>query len=131
MGLTAVSLEVAKKVRFNENLTFAEDRRFGFDVWNCGGRVLEVTGHEPFGFDLNIKRKTSLYSKMSIRDYLRGVRDKAHAVAYTHLDLGFRWMYRRREGKKTLFHSTASIALVISVPLLLLGLSEIGLGFLA
>ena len=131
MGLTAVPLEIARNVRFNEKLTFAEDRRFGYDVWRCGGKVLGVIGSEPFGFDLNVKRKTSLYSKMSIRDYLRGVRDKAHALAYTHFKIGFRWIYKNREGRKVLFHATTAIALVTSVPLLMLDITKAGLALLA
>ncbi len=123
LGLTAVPLEIAGKVKFNEKLTFAEDRGFGYDVWINGYKVLEVIGSEPFGFDLNIKRKTSIYSMMSLRDYLHGAREKARVLAYMHSRAGMKWIYRSSDGRKTAYHTVTLLTGGLAILLALLGLT--------
>jgi len=125
MALTAVTRNVFVNVRFDHDLTFSEDVYYGLEAWTRGYKVCHIVGTSPFGYDLNLRRRNSLYVNMSLRDYLRGLRKKSTALAYKHyrgtivetlLDFA-----TSREGKKLLYHTVCALALASALLSLLSG----------
>jgi len=83
MGLTLIPAEIARKVSFDEDLTFKEDVMYGLKTWDVGYGVLKLNYEEPVAYDLNLIRKSDIYVRMGLKDYFRGFSKKALTYAYT------------------------------------------------
>lgn len=77
MGFTAVPIDLASKIRFNEYLDFGEDAHYALEALLIGYPVYCVECTKEYIFDVNFKDKGDIYWRMPVSRYLRGVREKA------------------------------------------------------
>jgi len=118
MGLTLVPVEIARRVRFDEDLGFMEDKLYGYWVWRSGYGVFLLDG-SAFAYDVNLYRRTDIYARMSVREYLRKPFKKMFAVAYAHYSgsllrsmLKFLGM---KTGRRAVFHSSNLLMLLFGL----------------
>jgi len=79
LGATLLPRKLVELVELNPNLSFAEDRQFGFLCWKHKFPILWVTyGKDLLSLDVNLQRGklSNIYLGMGIREYLRGISDK-------------------------------------------------------
>ena len=137
MGLTLIPRRIAEQVRFDEDMTFAEDRYYGYLVWKSGYKVYSVNADKPLAYDVNLPKRSDIYVNMSIGDYFRGLYKKAFMVAYTYYDGSIlktmAKLLKDVAGKRILFHSLIMLVLIaglvmfFATPLQLWGLALITL----
>jgi glycosyltransferase involved in cell wall biosynthesis len=78
LDATLIPRKVAEKIEFDPDMTFADDAKFGFDLWRHGYKVYVVDSYDKPVADVNLARgkRYNLYLRLSIADYLRGLRKK-------------------------------------------------------
>ncbi len=79
LGATLVPRKLAEEIEIDEDLTFSEDRFFGFISWLKGYPVLVLkVGNEHPCIDINLSKgdNYNIYIRMGIKDYLRGLTKK-------------------------------------------------------
>ncbi|RLE36909.1 hypothetical protein DRJ17_07645 [Candidatus Woesearchaeota archaeon] len=122
MGLTLIHAEVARCVKFDEDMTFAEDKFYGYNVWRKGYKIFLVSANIDLAYDVNLPKRGDIYARMSVRDYLRGLYKKAFATTFTfYRGSLFKTMYTflaSRSGLRMLFHVTKILALVLGLVML-------------
>lgn len=124
MGLTLIPAKIAQHVLFDEDLTFAEDRIYGFATWMNGYRIYLLKSDKPFAYDVNLPKLSNIYARMSFSEYLRGIWKKVLAFAYTyytgstlHTLLKF---LNDVPGKRMLFHMINTLMLVAGLASILI-----------
>jgi len=137
MGLTLIPKCIVEQVKFDEDMTFAEDRYYGYLVRKSGYKVYSVNADKPLAYDVNLPKRSDIYVNMSIRDYLRGLYKKAFTMAYMYYDGNvlktMAKLLKDVAGKRILFHSLTMLILIaglvmfFATPLQLWGLALITL----
>ena len=122
MSLTLIPRCIAEQVRFDEDLTFAEDRYYGYLVWRSGYKVYSVNADKPIAYDVNLPKYSDIYARMGIREYLRGLYKKALMIVYTYYGGGVLKtmirLLRNIHGRRMLFHFLSMLILAIGLVML-------------
>jgi len=75
LGATLIPRKLAEILEFDEDLSFAEDRYFGYMSWRCGYPIKVVESSPLPATDINLGTG-SIYISMPLREYLRGLHKK-------------------------------------------------------
>jgi len=122
MSLTLIPRCIAEQVRFDEDLTFAEDAYYGYLVWRGGYKVYGVNADKPIAYDVNLPKHTDIYIRMGVREYLRGLYKKALIIVYTYYGGGVLKtmirLLRNIRGRRMLFHFLSMLILAIGLVML-------------
>lgn len=122
MGLTLIPVEIARRVKFDEDMTVAEDTCYGYNVWKEGYKVFTVNTNMDLAYDINLLKRGDIYVSLRVRDYLRGLYKKAFARTYTFYSDGLfktiRAFLTSREGLRMLFHVANTLTLVLGLAML-------------
>lgn len=104
MGFTLIPRRVIERVRFDEDMDFAEDRYFAFKAFLEGFEVLSATGAERCIIDSNVLKgaRSDIYWRMPPRRYWRAPRKKALTMYLASLDTRTLEVSRLRFLKRTL-----------------------------
>jgi glycosyltransferase involved in cell wall biosynthesis len=82
MGWTAISKRVlARGIRFDPELTWAEDWDFGLRARETGFKIVEVRNAQGLNINLGTKSYSDIYSDMPLAAYMRALRKKARTRA--------------------------------------------------
>jgi glycosyltransferase involved in cell wall biosynthesis len=82
MGWTAISKRVlAKGIRFDPELTWAEDWDFGLRAREAGSKIVEVRDARGLNINLGTKSYSDIYSDLPLAAYMRALRKKARTRA--------------------------------------------------
>lgn len=123
MSLTLIPAEIANRIKFDSDMTFSEDRLFGYHVWKNEYKVYSISSDKPLAYDINIIKRSDIYVRMSIREYFRGLYKKALVIAYTYYSGSFFKtslnFLKSTVGKRMLFHVLNSFTLLVGLLLLL------------
>jgi glycosyltransferase involved in cell wall biosynthesis len=133
MGLTLIPAEIARRVRFDEDMTFAEDAFYGYHVWRSGYKICSVTADLNLAYDVNLPKKSNIYVSMDVKGYLRGSYKKALATTYKfYCDSLFKTVgkfLKSKAGMRMLFHIGNTFALILGLIMLINHLTVLGLFF--
>ena len=136
MGLTLIPIAIARRVRFDEDMTFNEDCSYGYSAWKSGYKVYLANTNSPIAYDVNLPKHSDIYARMSVRDYLRGLRKKVLMRAYTYYDGSvlktMTKFLKDVAGKRMLLHFLITLMLTMGLIMLSMeSLQYLGLAFIA
>ena len=82
MGWTAISKRVlVKGIRFDPELTWAEDWDFGLRAREIGFKIVEVRNAQGLNIHIGTKSYSDIYSDIPLTSYMRALRKKAQTRA--------------------------------------------------
>ena len=115
LGFTLIPRQ-AITFRFDDDMTFREDRYFGFEIWKRGFSIYELI-NEDLAFDVNIGHSSNLYFSMSLKSYLRGIRKKVAMDVYNIFDPFFPRFIKNFIIKdiRILYHAFYTVLAILSI----------------
>jgi len=133
MGLTLIPVEIARCVRFDEDMTFAEDTFYGYHVWRNGYKICSVTADINLAYDVNLPKRSNIYVSMDVKSYLRGLYKKALAMTYNfYCGSLFKTVcefLKSKNGMRMLFHIGDTFALILGLVMLINHVTVLGVFF--
>jgi len=115
LGLTLLPQKVGT-VRFDNDLTFREDRYFGLEIWKRGFGLYKLIVDGDLAFDVNIGAISNIYFSMNLKNYFKGFRKKVAIYVYSIFSPSFVCFIKNViKNIKVLYHAFYTVLVVLGI----------------